>query len=213
MTPAFFSFILFQMFLHSSDTLKIPGNCSGTQDTLKKVLLPSLGDEGWYQLTTVLKFWYFRIQTPHRLFLDFWSDKIFTPPFGVTWGLSRTAWVVVIKLLQTSALQPVGQTAHTLLQSSSLSPSSTPCWPSGNNSRELLQKTILQLKVLRLTFECGWALLTALLHNLGKSDRQAQTQAVSQSVAVAVVSYITLEGKVLPLLQYWLDSRVKKVLT
>ena len=38
LTPAFFSIILFQMFIHAFDTLKSPVHGFGTRDTLKKVI-------------------------------------------------------------------------------------------------------------------------------------------------------------------------------
>ena len=65
-------------------------------------------------------------------------------------------------------------------QSLSLSPNASPCRSSGNHSRRQLQKTIKG-------FDCkinGRALGSALRHGLGRFDRWAQTQRVSESEAV-----------------------------
>ena len=109
-------------------------------------------DVGWYWLTTVLNFGVLkRIQTPHSWFWDFWADKTFT---------TRQSGC---------------------MQSSSLSPSSSPCLLSCNHSQRLFQKTIE-------SFDCkinGQALGAALLHSLGWLYGQAQTQGLYESAAVA----------------------------
>ena len=66
-------------------------------------------------------------------------------------------------------------------QSSSLSPSLSPCWSSGNHFKRLFQKIIngFDYKI------NGRALGAALRCSLGRSDRLAQTQGVSKSAAVA----------------------------
>ena len=71
-------------------------------------------------------------------------------------------------------------------QSSSLGPSLSPCWSSGNHSHRLSQKAIegFDSKI------NGWA---ALRHSLGRLQLQAQTQSVSWSVAVAAnFNWITI---------------------
>ena len=77
---------------------------------------------------------------------------------------------------QIKPLQFVGQAAEF-----KLSPSSSPCWSSGNHSLRLFEKTIEG-------FCCkihGRAVWAAFLQCLGWSDGQAQTQGVSKLVAVA----------------------------
>ena len=68
-------------------------------------------------------------------------------------------------------------------QNSSLSPSSSPCLSSGKNSLRLFQ--VIEGYDSKID---GQALRAAHRHSLGGCDRQAQTQGVSESAAVAVGS-------------------------
>ena len=72
-----------------------------------------------------------------------------------------------------------------------------------------------QLKVLTarsMVKKLTLALGAALLHSLGWSGRQAPTQDVSTLEAVSAGRNLLGWEKMLPLLQYWLSSTVKKVL-
>ena len=92
------------------------------------------------------------------------------------------------------------------------------CRLDGNSCRCTAAQTAhIELKVLAWQW-CSAALLShvqargaSLWHSLGWLDWWAQTQGASKLVAVAVGSD-RLTWKLLPLLQYWVGSRVKKVL-
>ena len=87
------------------------------------------------------------------------------------------------------------------LQSSSLSQSSSPCLSSGNHSRRLFQKIIQGLE--------GKINGQVLQHSLGWSDRQAFKHRAFPSLWQSLLAVTSLlEENVLPLLQYWLSSRV-----
>ena len=118
------------------------------------LVLPSLVDEGWYQLAAVLNFCVCNRPKKNwnstQFILELWSRlNLYNP-------LVRQ-------------------------QSSSLSPSLSPCQSSGNHSWRLFQKTIEG-------FDCkinGQALWAALQHSLGGLDGRDQTQCVAKSSAVA----------------------------
>ena len=89
------------------------------------------------------------------------------------------------------------------MQISSLSPCSSLCSLSGNHSKRLFQKTI------RFWLKNQWPSVGAVLLVVGL---QAQTHVISSSDVVALGNNLLAWGKVQPFLQYWLSSRVKKIL-
>ena len=148
------------------------------------LVLPSLVDEGWYQLAAVLNFCV--CNRPKKN----WNSRQFILELSSRLNLYNPL---------------VRQ------QSSNLSPSLSSCLLSGNHSWRLFQKTIEGFDC-KINGQALWAALQHSLGGLDGRD-QTQCVAKSSAVAADCVAATgSLEENVLAVLQYWLSSRFKRFL-